>query len=306
MYYFVLAVLVLLLSSLWMFPIAVFQFLLRLLVFFSPFKQKSIRLEDGKHCAYVEKGCKKSSKVTVLLLHGFTASYVAYLELGKMFPKSYHVIAVDWLNHGNSTQIKQLVTVEDVVNFIHMFVKEAGLFSRKLHIVGHSTGGFVAVHYAIKHPQECASISLLSPLGVLTNVVLELNSFCSPKNNKEFEELLSIVYNGKPKMLPPILMNAARLHRCSMAESHVQVYNGFIKDAKFSTDDMKKISDIPSILIWGDNDRLLPSDVGIKFFKEHSQQTEIHILKGSGHMIIETDVKKVHDLLNCWFEKNSV
>ena len=91
-----------------------------MLVLFSPFKSKSVTLENGQHCAYIEKGSLKNSKVTVLMLHGFTASYMNYIQLGKKFDKSYHLIAIDWLNHGNSTQIKKLVKVEDVVNFVHM------------------------------------------------------------------------------------------------------------------------------------------------------------------------------------------
>ncbi|XP_065662229.1 monoacylglycerol lipase ABHD6 isoform X2 [Hydra vulgaris] len=305
MYYLALTVLVLLLSILWFFPVAIYRILLRLFVLLSPFKQKSVSLENGQHCVYIEKGNAEKTKKTILLLHGFSATCIGYLKVGKKFDNSYHVIAIDWLNHGSSAKVKGLVKLDEAVNFVRMFVKKVGLTGRKLHLVGHSTGGYIAVHYAIKYPQECASVSMLAPLGVLITEVLDIDKFCSPKNKEEVNNLIDLVSNGKLSLLPSYFMYAARLFRCSMAESHLQVYHGFIKNAKFTADDMKKLSNIPSILIWGDTDKLLPTKVGIDFFKENSPTTEIHILKDAGHAIIDTDADEVYRLLQSWFERNS-
>lgn len=66
---------------------------------------------------------------------------------------------------GRSVQKAPLRTRADEVGWMHEALTELGL--TRVHLVGHSFGGYLATVYALAHPERVASLSLLDPAVVL-------------------------------------------------------------------------------------------------------------------------------------------
>ena len=105
-----------------------------------------------------------------------------------MFYKNYdalatatqrRVYAVDWLGMGRSSRPtyprrsfwcwRGVQEVEDnqvafFVDSLEEWRKAVGV--ERMHLLGHSWGGYLSTHYAAKHPERVASLILLSPWGV--------------------------------------------------------------------------------------------------------------------------------------------
>ena len=90
------------------------------MIFVSKFRwKKYINLGKNSWAAYLERGDITTTDASVLLVHGFSGSSVDFVGLSKILPKNYHVVAVDLLNHSDSSAIiDRDVLVEDVVQFL--------------------------------------------------------------------------------------------------------------------------------------------------------------------------------------------
>ena len=81
--------------------------------------KKNINLGKDSWAGYAERGDISTTDASVLLLHSLTFSSAVYIDLLKTIPENYHVVAVDLLNHGDSSAITdRTVLVEDMVQFL--------------------------------------------------------------------------------------------------------------------------------------------------------------------------------------------
>lgn len=81
--------------------------------------KKTINLGRDSWAGYAERGDILTTDASVLLLHSLTFSSAIYIDLLKTIPENIHVVAVDLLNHGDSSSITdRTVIVEDMVQFL--------------------------------------------------------------------------------------------------------------------------------------------------------------------------------------------
>ena len=99
----------------------------------------------------------------MILLHGIPTWSYLYNNVINAFAKEYRVIAPDFLGHGYSDQ-RDLFdrSIEVQTKMVLQLMKALKL--EKAHIVGHDTGGGVALILAIKHPEVVDKL-------VLSNIV---------------------------------------------------------------------------------------------------------------------------------------
>ncbi|MBR9979235.1 MAG: 2-succinyl-5-enolpyruvyl-6-hydroxy-3-cyclohexene-1-carboxylic-acid synthase [Bacteroidetes bacterium] len=106
----------------------------------------------------------RGGQETVLLLHGFTRSHRSWLPVLTHIP-DYDVITVDLMGHGDSPCPSPLHD-EAAYRFEHSAVElkriidQLGL--RKVHLVGYSLGGRLALHVATHFPDMLRSLALIS------------------------------------------------------------------------------------------------------------------------------------------------
>jgi pimeloyl-ACP methyl ester carboxylesterase len=110
----------------------------------------------GKTLAYKVAGKGK----TIVLLHGYLASSVSWIDIGLKLANFFNVIAIDLPGHGKSAAWPPIHTME----FMAEAVKE--ILDKENHknacIAGHSLGGYVALAFANLYSEVTDSLILIN------------------------------------------------------------------------------------------------------------------------------------------------
>lgn len=102
-----------------------------------------------------------SGKEVLLLLHGNFASWRWWLPVLKNTPRGYRAYAPDMRGCGDSDHPPKGYTIAQHAMDLHQFIQKLRL--PRLHLVGHSLGGCVALEYALKFPNRIKSLTLVAP-----------------------------------------------------------------------------------------------------------------------------------------------
>ncbi|WP_445721405.1 alpha/beta fold hydrolase [Flavobacterium sp.] len=96
----------------------------------------------------------------VILLHGFLENSTMWEALLPELSKKNRVICIDLLGHGKSDSLSYIHTMEDMADAVHHILHELKL--RKVVLVGHSMGGYVALAFAELFPEMMKGLVLVN------------------------------------------------------------------------------------------------------------------------------------------------
>lgn len=109
----------------------------------------------------------------LVLIHGLAANHAFWrFDVLMSLSKDYRVTVYDLRGHGYSDMPPSGYTSQDMANDLHHLLDCLDI--SQAHLIGHSFGGVVALHYAADHPDRVASITIadsriraLQPLQML-------------------------------------------------------------------------------------------------------------------------------------------
>lgn len=137
-------------------------------------RERSVTLSTGVTLRYVEQGSKNGP--VVVFLHGYTDSHHTWdLDL-PIFPRSFHIYALDQRGHGDSSRPACCYTQQDFAADVVAFLNAIG--ERKAILVGHSMGSFIAQQVALDYPSRVEALVLVgsAPTVAGNEVALFLKS----------------------------------------------------------------------------------------------------------------------------------
>lgn len=105
--------------------------------------------------------------VPVLLLHGNLVSGRFWKAVADRLPKDLRVVAPDFrgFGHSEAKPIDATRGLDDWIDDTTALVKALGWDGKPLHIGGWSMGGGIAMGYAVKHPHDLATLTLVAPMS---------------------------------------------------------------------------------------------------------------------------------------------
>jgi pimeloyl-ACP methyl ester carboxylesterase len=103
---------------------------------------------------------------TVVLLHGKNFTAATWEPTIRVLAKAgYRVVAPDQIGFGKSTKPAHYqYTFQQLIHNTRALLASLGI--RRVTLVGHSTGGMLAVRHALMFPQEVDQIVLVNPIGL--------------------------------------------------------------------------------------------------------------------------------------------
>ncbi|MEM8525692.1 MAG: alpha/beta fold hydrolase [Bacteroidota bacterium] len=126
-----------------------------------PYKVKTVLLKDSSAIAYVEEG---TGEHTLLFVHGLGSYLKAWQKNIDELQKNYRCIALDLPGYGKSIDAvgnQSMAFFSDVlIDFIQQLELE------KVVLVGHSMGGQIAIHTALKNSSLLEKLVLVAPAGL--------------------------------------------------------------------------------------------------------------------------------------------
>ena len=250
--------------------------------FSAGFRRNSIQVGDHR-IAYSEGG--KGEPVVVV--HGFGASSDNWNRMAGRLTKKYRVIAPDMPGWGQSTRIDAAsYAYPEQIERLHQFLGALGL--RRFHLIGHSMGGFISSAYAARYPEEVITLTLIAPHGIAEPQPGELalsvaagENWLVPRNVPEFERLLDKVFARRP-YVPRSVFKLFAAYAIRGSAKSARIFADMQSNDP-PLEDRLPLIQAPTLIIWGDQDRVLNVS-GAEVFRQGIKSSEVMIIPGSGHM----------------------
>ena len=216
---------------------------------------------------------------TTVLLHGFnsSASYNAPL-LQALRPHVRRLIAPDLPGHGYSSAPAPLdgaMVYEGTRDALDRAIDEPAV------LVGNSMGAALALRYTVDRPAKVRALALVAPGGApLSDVeLLALRRTFTLQSHAEAEAFVDRLLVRRTALRP---LFAASLRRGFDRPAMRQLLGGLGPQNYLTVDEVRAVV-APVLLLWGAEERVLPSS-GLAFFREHlPPHARIEVVAGVGH-----------------------
>jgi pimeloyl-ACP methyl ester carboxylesterase len=109
----------------------------------------------------------------VVLLHGFLESSYIWADIKTSLAKRYRVVCIDLLGHGQSGCLGYIHTMELMAETVCAVLKQLKI--RRSTLIGHSMGGYVALAYAEKYPDNVKGLCLANSTAQADSEERKLN-----------------------------------------------------------------------------------------------------------------------------------
>jgi pimeloyl-ACP methyl ester carboxylesterase len=217
-------------------------------------------------------------KQTIIILHGWGLSGEAFSVLGRELSNlGFEVYLPDLPGFGTSSPPDEALTLDDYVEFLHTYICAKTI--HKPIIIGHSFGGRVALKYVFSYKNECKLLILTGVPGYRSGVIGKRYVF------------MMIAKLGKLAFSLPVLsafteeIRKKYYHAIGVREfnkSNGNMKQTFKNVVDEPLDSYMKGINIPSYLVWGSHDSMVPV-----FVAKHMQQTipnsHLIVVSNAGH-----------------------
>lgn len=223
----------------------------------------------------------------VVLVHGFGGDKSNWVYFARYLVDSYHVIVIDLPGFGDSTRNPDAsYDYPEQIARLHEFLQKLNL--SKVHLVGNSMGGEISGLYAVRYPDNVASVALLDAAGVVAPHESEFNRMVAEGKNplvckrvEDFDRLLAFVCSKPPFIPEPLKSRMAEeaVEHSSFNEKIFPILREHFAYLEPYLGDIKA----PVLIVWGREDRVIdPSSVQI--FEKKIKNTHTVILEDCGHL----------------------
>jgi triacylglycerol lipase len=227
-----------------------------------------------QHIHYVEAGRGQP----VILLHGLGATKETWLpSLGALAAK-YHVYAIDQIGFGRSDKPYLDYKIATFVDFLHGFLVAQNL--GKVTLVGNSLGGWIALEFAVQHPDLVDRLVLVDSAGLtfLRPAPVDLN----PSSLAATRALMEALFYDKKLVTEPIVRQVFADHlRNNDGYTIQRTFAGFASP-QFEDARLGSIR-APTLIVWGREDELIPLASGEKL-RDGIAGARLAVLDHCGHI----------------------
>jgi pimeloyl-ACP methyl ester carboxylesterase len=231
---------------------------------------------------------------TVVLLHGTASSLHTWEGWTDELSKDYRVVSFDMPGFGiTGPEPNDVYTRERYLKFIDDMLVKLDIDS--CYMAGNSFGGYLTWSYAVAHPEKVKKIAILDASGYPRGDQPTPISFKLQK----MTWLKPVLTNLTPKSLVRKGVEVVYYDDSKITEELVQMYMDLLlregnrgglmgKTTQITydyTDEIKQVQ-CPTLIMWGDSDKLVNVDAAPKFHAD-IPNSELLIYENMGHVPME-------------------
>jgi pimeloyl-ACP methyl ester carboxylesterase len=101
---------------------------------------------------------KGNGKEILVLLHGFMENISIWEDMEPHLSENFSLLKIDLPGHGKSDILSEVHTMELMADEVKKVLDDQNL--TKIHLLGHSMGGYTSLAFAEKYPQTLKSLTL--------------------------------------------------------------------------------------------------------------------------------------------------
>jgi pimeloyl-ACP methyl ester carboxylesterase len=273
-------------------------------------EDKSILLNNNIKMRYLEskQGVHISDR-HILFIHGLGSSADRWLDIPDALSMYYHTMAVDLIGFGGSDKPTDVnYTIEQFSEFILQFIEKIGLSGddRKITLVGHSLGGYIAVDFATRNKGLIEKLVLIDTSGFLKGPTPLLEQYLKVAKYPSYDNV-RIVFEqlvSQPWKVMPVVINNF-ITRISSPGAKYPFESAYQNSTTTQIDlsRLKSIEDIPTLIIWGKSDNLIPIEYS-EPFKQVFKNYRVEMIEDAGHAPFAEKPAITCELLHSFLSQN--
>ncbi len=254
----------------------------------------------------------------ILLIHGITSSSRTWREVIPGLAEHHEVIAPDLLGHGRSAKPRGDYSLGGYASGLRDLLTILGI--GRVTVVGHSLGGGVAMQFAYQFPDKLGRLVLVDSGGLGNEVALFLRAATLPGAEYVIPVLFSPPARFTGRAVGSVLGRLGvkpSAHVKGMAEGMESLGDpdkrrAFVHTARSvidprgqrvdARDRLYLARDVPTMLIWGENDRMIPVKHG-REAHEMMPHSRFELMPRAGHFAHNDDPERFVSLLSDFIEE---
>ncbi len=220
--------------------------------------------------------------VPILLVHGFGADLNTWMFTQPALAEGRQVIALDLPGHGGSAKQLDRVDAESLAAIVDHALNALGI--ERLHLIGHSMGGGIAISFALREPERVATLTLISSasLGPDINAAF-IDRFVRAARRREAIEALNLLVYDPALVSRAMIEDVLRYKRLDgVPEALVAFAEEWFPNGRqrVALSDVVATLKLPAQIIWGREDRIIP----VAHAEAFASRLPVHILEQTGHL----------------------
>jgi pimeloyl-ACP methyl ester carboxylesterase len=200
----------------------------------------------------------------LVLVHGLSASTHWWVRNLPELARHYRVYLVDLPGFGTMHFPYSRFVLANAASWLVSWMEAVGL--KRAHLIGHSMGGYICMQIAAHFPEKVFRLVLVAP--AVRPQARTVAGYFLPL-------LIGLRY-ATPSFLPILLFDALRAGPFTLLQTTRDLVALDVQE------EMQAIS-APTLLIWGENDTLVPPSMASVLHKEIAHSSLI-MLKRAGHV----------------------
>lgn len=230
----------------------------------------------GRSIRYYDVG----SGPPLVLIHGIGGDADEWAFCLESFSAAHRVMALDLLGFGRSDKPFIAYSIEVFVEVLEAFLRKLNVSQPNL--VGASLGGWIAAAYALRFPQAVNKLVLVDAAGVWGDTN-ELPVDLHVSTRRHMREVVELIFYDKT-LATDALIDLAY-------EQHLERGDGYtidrvlhnLRGGREFLDDRIAALTVPTLLIWGEEDELIPVATG-RLMHTLIPNSRLEVIAQCGHL----------------------
>ncbi len=216
----------------------------------------------------------------LILIHGLGADADVWAYCLGPLSRSHRVIAPDLLGFGRSSKPLIRYHVWTFVEVLDRLLHDLNL--GQVSIVGNSMGGWIAAWFAIRFPERVQRLVLNDAIGIAAGAVDPPVDF-RPSSLQSTREVMQFVMGDADLVTDDMIQATYELHLERNDGPTIASIMEAIDARSDSLDDHLGRIIAPTLLLWGDLDRVSPSPVA-ENFRRMIKGAKLEVIPQCGHI----------------------
>ncbi|MGH9615971.1 MAG: alpha/beta fold hydrolase [Acidobacteriaceae bacterium] len=224
----------------------------------------------------------------LLLIHGLGARSEDWTPQMPAYAKNgFRVYAVDLLGYGRTDRPDIAYSIGEQVDLIDGFLSTVHI--EQTDVTGWSMGGWVALEFALRHPERVRRLVAMDSAGLKFQTTLAPD-ILEPSTLPQLERLEAVLMERTyciPSFIQRDLLRAMERNRTVVHRA----LESLLAEGDGLSGRLSQLR-MPVLLVWGAQDRLMPPSIGLRMH-EAIPQFVLELYSGCGHLAPATCARRI-------------
>ena len=216
----------------------------------------------------------------LLLVHGLGADADVWAYCIGPLSESFRVIAPDLLGFGRSAKPLINYRLNTFVEVLDRFLQ--ALAVPRLSIIGNSMGGWLSAAFALRFPKRVNKLVLNDAIGIVAGSV-QVPIDLRPSSLQNMRDILEFMFCDKELVTGELVEMVYELHLVRNDGPTIAAMLEAMEQHIDALDDKLHALRAPTLLLWGDTDRLSPLSMAEEF-QRRIKGSRLEVIPHCGHI----------------------